>query len=147
MNMQKLFTGPKKKICCKLTRVNEFVSSWEQIWRNSALIQDPLQWMGAVRMKVQTADKNIRIIHTTPVHQLTSCEAKSCVFVRIKFIMTYSNGTHSHQRIRWWASDEMLHFSKSDEETVIYFLDGLRVVHFKHIFIFGWPIPSNMVKC
>ncbi len=24
---------------------------------------DPLQWMGAVRMRVQTADKNITIIH------------------------------------------------------------------------------------
>jgi len=33
--------------------------------------------MGAVRMRVQTADKNNTIIHTTPVHQLTSCEAKS----------------------------------------------------------------------
>ncbi len=31
-----------------------------------------LQWMGAVRMRVQTADKNITIIHNTPVHQLTS---------------------------------------------------------------------------
>ncbi len=31
---------------------------------------DPLQWMGAVRMRVQTADKNITIIHTTPVHFL-----------------------------------------------------------------------------
>ncbi len=34
---------------------------------------DPLQWMGAVRMRVQTADKNITIIHTTPVCQLMSC--------------------------------------------------------------------------
>ncbi len=41
---------------------------------------DPLQWMGAVRMRVQTADKNITIIHTTPVHQLTSCEVKSYVY-------------------------------------------------------------------
>ncbi len=28
--------------------IDEFGSSWEQIWRNVAL--DPLQWMGAVRM-------------------------------------------------------------------------------------------------
>ncbi len=28
------------------------------------------QWMGAVRMRVQTSDKNITMIHTTPVHQL-----------------------------------------------------------------------------
>ncbi len=31
----------------------------------------PLQWMGAVRMRVQTADKNITKIHTT-LHQLMS---------------------------------------------------------------------------
>ncbi len=47
--------------------VDEFVSSWEQIWRNLALhhllTMDPLQWMGAVRRGVQTADKNITIIH------------------------------------------------------------------------------------
>ncbi len=41
--------------------------------------------MGAVRMRVQTADKNITIIHTTPVHQLTSCEVKC--FVRNKSII------------------------------------------------------------
>ncbi len=47
---------------------------------------DPLQWMGAVRMRVQTADKNITIIHTTPVYQLIFYYVKSCVFVRNKFI-------------------------------------------------------------
>ncbi len=35
---------------------------------------DHLQWMGAVRMRVQTDDKkhhnNPQVIHTTPVHQL-----------------------------------------------------------------------------
>ncbi len=41
---------------------------------------DPLQSMGAVRMRVQTADKNITVIHTTPVHRLKSCEVKSCVY-------------------------------------------------------------------
>ncbi len=30
---------------------------------------------------------------------------------------SYSDGTHSLQRIHCWASDVMLHFSKSDEET------------------------------
>ncbi len=43
--------------------------------------------MGAVRIRVQTADKNITIIYTTPVHQLTSWEDKSWVFVRNKFII------------------------------------------------------------
>ncbi len=45
---------------------------------------DPLQWMGAVRMRVQTADKNITIIHTTPVQQLTCCEEKRCVSRRFQ---------------------------------------------------------------
>ncbi len=44
---------------------------------------DPLQWMGAIRIRVQTADKNnnAQVIYTTPVHQLTSCEVKSCMSV------------------------------------------------------------------
>ncbi len=64
--------------------VDEFVSSWEQIWRNSITcsLRKSLQWMGAIRMRVQTSDKNITVIHTTPVHQLTSCEVKSCMFVK-----------------------------------------------------------------
>ncbi len=47
----------------------------------------PLQWMGAVRMRVQTADKNITVIHTTPVLQIISCRVKSCIFVRNKSII------------------------------------------------------------
>ncbi len=42
---------------------------------------DPLQWMGAVRMRVQTADKNITVIHTISVRKLTSCELNSCAFL------------------------------------------------------------------
>ncbi len=40
---------------------------------------DPLQWMGAVRMRFQTADKTMTVIHSTPVH--TSYETKRCMFV------------------------------------------------------------------
>ncbi len=47
---------------------------------------DALQWMGAVRMGVQTADNNI-----TPVHQLTSGEDNSCVFVNNKSIIEVFN--------------------------------------------------------
>ncbi len=42
---------------------------------------DPLQWMGAVRMRVQTADKNITTIHTTPILELLACEVKNFMFV------------------------------------------------------------------
>ncbi len=48
---------------------------------------DHLQWMGAVRMGVQTADKNITIIHTTPVHQLIE---KRCIFVRNKSLNVFN---------------------------------------------------------
>ncbi len=41
--------------------VDEFVSSSEL--ENLALHHLDPQWMGAVRMRVQTADKNITIIH------------------------------------------------------------------------------------
>ncbi len=40
---------------------------------------DPLQWMDA-------ADKNITIVHATPVHQLMSCEEKHWVFAKTKQI-------------------------------------------------------------
>ncbi len=43
-----------------------------------------------VRMRLQTVDKNITIIHkynTTPVHQLSACEVKNSMFVRNISIM------------------------------------------------------------
>ncbi len=45
-------------------------------------LMDPLQWMGAIRMGVQTADKSITIIHTTPVHHLTSWSVKLCFCIK-----------------------------------------------------------------
>ncbi len=53
--------------------VDAFVSSSEQIfrifWRNIAYSRtDPLQWMGAVRMRFPTADKNIVIIQKKHPH-------------------------------------------------------------------------------
>ncbi len=46
---------------------------------------NPLQWMGAVRMSVQTTDKkyhnNPQVIQTTPCQQLTPGEVKNCLSV------------------------------------------------------------------
>ncbi len=90
--------------------------------------------MGAVRMRVQTADKNITIIHSTPVHQLTSWEDKSCVFV-----------------LHWWASVIMLHFWWRNN--LIYILDGMRVctfwtnVHFWVNYFFKIYFPRLFQKC
>ncbi len=43
--------------------VDEFVSSWDLEKCSIASLVFTVQWMGAVRMRVQTADKNITIIH------------------------------------------------------------------------------------
>ncbi len=51
---------------------------------------DPLQRMGAVRMRVQTADKNITTIYTTPVLELLACEVKNYMFVINQFFYMLS---------------------------------------------------------
>ncbi len=75
---------------------------------------DALQWMGAVRMRVQTADK-ITIIHTTPVHQLMLCEEKSCVFVRNKSIIkTFFTLNHHF----WPKYESIIHNDAPSSEKV-----------------------------
>ncbi len=73
-------------ICWKCTHpqaiedVDEFVSSSEQILINLALHHMLTNGSSAVngchQNEIQTANKNIIIIHKTPVHQLMSCEVK-----------------------------------------------------------------------
>ncbi len=53
----------------KVTRKNELFHDILIYWDAPV---DPLQWMGAIRMRVQTAENNITKIHMTPVHQLRS---------------------------------------------------------------------------
>ncbi len=168
------------------------ISSSEQILRNFAfrhlLTMDTLQWMGAVRTRVQTADKNHnnpQEIHTTPVHQLMSWVVNSFMFIWNKSIIfvfltsnghfclqtqvliseagnwwtigcwllvdycdvfiscldSHSDGTHSLQRIHWWASNAKLHFYKSEEHEeawrnkLIYIFNGLSVYFSKCTFL------------
>ncbi len=67
--------------------------------------------------------------------------------VFISCLDSHSDGTHSLQRIHLWASDEMLHFSKSDEETnSSTFWMAWEWVHFQQILIFGWTIPLTSMK-
>ncbi len=62
--------------------------------------------------------------------------------VFISCLDSHSDGTHSLQRIHWWTSDVMLHFSKSDEETnsSVSWM-AWRCVNQQQIFSFGWTIP------
>ncbi len=93
--------------------------------------------MGAIRMRVQTADTNITTIHTTSVHTafyktlidgLESCGLLVYYCdVCIICLDSHSDGTHLLQRIHWLTSDVILHFSKS-------------VLMKKQIHLhFGWP--------
>ncbi len=64
--------------------------------------------------------------------------------VIIRCLDSNSDGTHSLQSIHWWASDVMLHFSKSDEETnssTSWMTWGWE--KFQQIKIFGWTVLLN----
>ncbi len=59
----------------------------------------------------------------------------------------HSDGTHSLQRIHWWASVVVLNFSKPilmKKQTHLH-LEWPGRVKFQQIFIFGWTIPSRIV--
>ncbi len=72
--------------------VDEFVF-FPQIWRNVArhhLLANGSEWVPSEwesKQLIKTHHNSSQVIHTTPVHQLMSCEAKSCVFVRNKSII------------------------------------------------------------
>ncbi len=71
------------------------VSSLERICSPA----DPLQWMGAVRMRVQII-----------IDGLESCGLLvDYCDVFISCLNSHSDGTHSQQGIHWWASDVMQH--------------------------------------
>ncbi len=52
-----------------------------------------------------------------PAFHFTRCkDGVDYCDVFISRLDSHSDGTHSLQRVHWWASDVMLHFSTSDEE-------------------------------
>ncbi len=119
--------------------VDELVSSSDLEKCVTASVSQQWMWMGAVRMRVQTADKNI-----TPVHQLTSWEEKSYVFVRnplewgeiLVYSDSHSDGTHSLQSMYCWDTDAML---KKETNSTTWM--SWERVHFHLILISGWIIP------
>ncbi len=112
--------------------VTKFVSSLKHIWRNLAsnIIcspMDALQWMGAVRMRVQTSYKNITIIYTTTIHQLMTCEVKSYMFVAlmIKSIIKVLSLNHCFQ-LKYESSIHNIAFSS---EKVVSSKSGEKYAH------------------
>ncbi len=104
--------------------LDKVVISSKQIWRNLALHHlDPLQWMGAVRMRVQINiyNKQICLSRTLFFASLDTNWWTGVMWITCGLLLLFlsADGTHSTQRIHWWASDVMLHFYQigSDEQT------------------------------
>ncbi len=59
---------------------------------------DALQWMGPVRMRVQTANKNIAIIHKYSTWWVYQVKVKSCMFVgnkpSVSLLLKYESSIH-----------------------------------------------------
>ncbi len=82
--------------------------------------------MGAVRMRVQTADKNITIIYTTLVNQLMSWEVKSCMCVRNKIYHKCISG-HNKKSLHNNVSSSEKYKKKSfspDSDSMFFFFTG-----------------------
>ncbi len=86
--------------------------------------------MGAVRMRVQTADKNITIIHTTPVHQLMSYEVKSWVFVRNKSII---KTCLTSNRCFWTKYESIIYNNASSSVKKVHLLLSAHIKIHQHI--------------
>ncbi len=73
-------------------------------------------WMGAVRTGVWTAHKDtfLYTFHKMLIDGLESCGLFWCYY--------YSDGTHSLQRIHWWASNAKFLKICSDEEKIMTFV-------------------------
>ncbi len=76
----------KRIVCLKMSICWELLFIWTDLENFCITWWLAHLWILCIErlplMRVQIADKNIIIIHTTPVHQLISIEAKSYVFVR-----------------------------------------------------------------
>ncbi len=71
--------------------------------------------------------------------------------VFISCLDSHSDGTHSLQRIHCWASDVMLHFSKSvlmnKQTRLLYVFDGLlRTTKLTANIYFWWTIPISQKR-
>ncbi len=64
--------------------------------------------------------------------------------VFISCLDSHSDGTHSLQRIHWWATDVMIHFSKSETNSSTSWM-AWGWVNFQQNFIFGWTISLTLI--
>ncbi len=95
---QKWIVDPKVKICWKCTHpqaiqdVDEFVSSSKQKQEKFSITSLTSSAVNGCHQNESLNSwwkhhNNPQVIHVTPVHQLMSCEVKSCMFVINKYII------------------------------------------------------------
>ncbi len=91
---------------------------WNLTWRRTfftggIIIMDYVHVFSEAMKCLNLFLTNMQTFHFTRYHSMDwSCLVDYCdVFIRC--LDSHSDGTHSLQRIRWWASDVMLNFSKS----------------------------------
>ncbi len=135
---------PIINICWEFTHSQSIQAAdeFKQIWRNVAL-HDLLTWMGAVRIRVQTAYINNKEykLHKMLINGLELCGLLDYRDIFISCLDSHSDGTHSVQRIHWWVSDVMLHFSKSvlmKKQTHLNLRWAWGWIHFQYISVFGF---------
>ncbi len=113
------FLSPKNKNkkCWKCTHpeaiqdVDEFVSTNLEKHSITCSPVDPLQWMGAVRIRVQTVKKYTQLFTSQDINGLEWCGLlMDYCDVFISCLVSHSDGTHSLQRIHWWESDVILNW-------------------------------------
>ncbi len=89
---------------------------------------------------------NTQVLSSQDINWWTGVVWTTCD-VFISCLDSHSDGTHSLQRIHWWASDAMLHFSKSDEETnSSTSWMAWEWAHFQKMFIFGHCFKASVYK-
>ncbi len=104
----------KKKVSKKRTflscfRWSYFVSYYYGLWTPKVMVYVKNSFM------MDLFFTNTQLLASQDINWWTGV-----VWIIVMFlsaVWTHSDGTHSLQRIHWWASDAMLHFSKYNEET------------------------------
>ncbi len=119
-----------------------FIRFGEMLHFITCSAMDALQWMGAVRMRVQTADKNITIIHKYPqllssqdVNWWTGVVVIIVMFLSAVWTLFWRHPfTAEHPLLRHWCNAAFLQLWWRNK--LLHLLDGLRLSTFSAYFHF-----------
>ncbi len=119
---------PKMKICLMSLFLHQIcrnvASSVAQQWM---LCSEwvPSEWESKQLIKTH----NPQVIHTTPVHQLTSGEDKSCTFIRNKSIIKTFLTSNCRFQLKY---ESIIHNNASSSEKVFWSESGEKSAQIKH---------------